>query len=251
MKQIYWSEDEMMFFTKEVKIVEFWWNDYVSIETVETEGKTGMPVFPGMPVEEVCYFETRLRSTRSGVSSRWSIHNIDQVEVEGLNNSKFNPMFRGFVKNFSWAPPGKGFELGIFRSPGIWQEGRKVANWYAVPVGYEEINEDKVMGVSKPHYQHLRQWLRDRVKTLSEETLKQEDLTVWACPDGEDFGEGKISFEDHVMVADHYMAQTTELVRWNEFRLVGNGRNNSLIVSRNGHELRLKKGYWVVHHPMT
>jgi hypothetical protein len=52
--------------------------------------------------EEAPYFEYRLASTRGGRKAFWSCNDRGR---EILNEARYNPMFRGYVKMFMWAGP--------------------------------------------------------------------------------------------------------------------------------------------------
>jgi hypothetical protein len=87
--------------------------------------------------ENAPYFEHRLLSTRGGKQAFWASNKADGI----LNDAKYNPMVRGFLKSFMWGGPRDNL-LGpeYVDDPSVCQRGSGVLNYIAV--FWEGVTDD-------------------------------------------------------------------------------------------------------------
>lgn len=135
------------------------------VETLDMETRWDVCVvpYPGAGVAEPVFVQRRLFSTRGGKYAKWFA--CEEAKIY-LNQAPYQPVFRGWVVYFSWAPPltaqTRVDRILLPRAVNdtiVRQEGSGVLNW----TGY--ILDPNTLGIEKeevglPTRGHLRELLK-------------------------------------------------------------------------------------------
>jgi len=239
-------------------------DEHVDIESGEAEY-----LLPNEELSEVAYLEVRMRSTRAGNNARYV---IPEIANQYLNNAPFEPVFRGFVKNFRWAPP----EDAMTERDGdllyipyeedeeniIWQGGSAVMNWIAEVV--DRPAPDYSYDNNHPTRQHLRQILRQELLSFHLSlAYEQGSLELYRCD--YEVREEKYCLKLNTLdtttvipappyrysrrIFNHFIANGGVITRNNDLFLIWIG-DDAVILAEDHEPIFPQKGYYIARHPI-
>lgn len=227
------------------------WREYEAEEVEQVGGESLFP-YPAysVPPDVIVYVVRRLESSR-GVSAYWA---AGKQASACLNQAPYNPVFRGWVKTFAWAPPCDAAaerDCLVLTQPDsledlfICQAGSGVINWRGWVVDPPPVEPEELDG---PTRGHLRLWLRDVVASgrLGEADHQQGHLSVWVNKDWMDLPKN-LPYGYSQVVFNHYLAGGHIIARYGEWFL---GKVRGPILAQDHEPLWLWENICIMHHPI-
>lgn len=228
------------------------WREYEVEEVEQVEGESLFP-YPAyrVPRDVIVHVVRRLESTRRGASADWA---AGKQASTCLNQAPYNPVFRGWVEAFAWAPPcdaaAERDRLALrqphfLESPLVHQAGTGVINWQGWVVDPPPVDPEEL---DRPARGHLRLWLRDVVASgrLGEADRRQGHLSVWVAQVWMDLPED-LPYGYSQVVFNHYLAGGHVIARYGEWFLC---EVRGPILSPDHPPLVLDPRLYIMRHPV-
>jgi|GEM_PF-5637749 hypothetical protein len=241
------------------------WPAFFDVESVEeVDGQKVYP-YPCRRIEDPVYVATRMLSTRGGHNAWWRAGDMAR---RCFNRAPYEPVFRGWVQNFEWAPAANamadrdGLLLYASRLKQEWvadpestlivQGGTATLNWSGELIPPDDLPEAVVR--EEPHRGHLRLavgHLAPNILREADPDYRQGHLSLYRL-EGDITKVADYFYPYGRVVFNHYLTGGSGVVaQWHEWFLIRVYRlTDTPILSPDHNPIWPAPGWYIAHHPV-